>query len=74
MGRLVYGLPYWVVVLKLDKLNNTRRLFEEATDEDIKRKADVEFADCYDWLIAHDVLIYYDKKPKLWVLRFPFCL
>lgn len=67
--RLVHGLPYWVVLRKLDELNNARRRFEKAMDEDIKQKADLEFADCYDWLVTHDVPIYYEEEPKLWTLR-----
>lgn len=68
MSRFVCGLSYWVVIWKLDTLNNARRLFEEATDEDVRRKADREFADCYDWLVVRDIPIYYDKGAKLWML------
>ena len=67
--RLVNGISYWAVIIKLDKLNKARRVFEETTDEEIRQKADLDFAQCYDWLTACDVPIYYDKGPKLWLLR-----
>ena len=67
--RLIHGLPYWAVIWKLDALNNARRTFEEAASEDVKREADMVFACCYDWLVDRGVPIYYDEKPKLWILR-----
>lgn len=67
--RLVHGVSYWAVVVKLDKLNKARRVFEETTDEGIRRKADVEFAECYDWLMACNVSIDYEEGPQLWILR-----
>ena len=67
--RFVNDVSYWEVLVKLDKLNNSRRVFERSTDEDIRRIADLDFANCYDWLIAHNVPVCYDKGPKLWILR-----
>jgi hypothetical protein len=67
--RFVYGLPYWVVIWKLDTLNNARRMFEEAVNEEARERANLVFADCYDWLVDRGVSIYYDEKPKLWLLR-----
>ncbi|HTI15790.1 MAG TPA: hypothetical protein VL461_14700, partial [Dictyobacter sp.] len=56
-----------IVLLKLDELNEARRIYEETTDEGLKAWADVEFADCYDWLVSHDILFYYDREAKLWL-------
>ncbi len=67
--RFVNDVSYGEVLVKLDKLNNSRRVFERSTDEDIRRIADLDFANCYDWLIAHNVLVCYDEGPKLWILR-----
>ncbi len=69
MSKFIADVPYWRVICQLDRLNNARRLFENTTDEEVRRKADVEFADCYDWLVTQNVAIYYDKGPELWLLR-----
>lgn len=69
--RLVHGVSYWEVVVKLDKLNKARRVFEETTDEKTRQKADIDFAECYGWLVACNVPLYFDEGPQLWILR-PF--
>ncbi len=55
------------VLLTLDRMNRALRAYKQAVHEDERRVADVSFADCYDWLVAHGVLIYYDPKPGLWL-------
>ncbi len=57
------------VLLKLDRMNRALRVYWQAMSEDEGQVADVVFADCYDWLVARSVSIYYDEKPKLWMLR-----
>ena len=67
--RSVHGVAYWQVLRKLDTLNHARRSHEQAASEEARQQADMLFAECYDWFIEQDVLIYYDPEPKLWLLR-----
>jgi hypothetical protein len=64
-----YFVVGWDVLIMLDRMNRARRVYEQVSDEDMKRKMDVLFADCYDYLVNRGVPIYYDEKPGLWLLR-----
>ena len=67
--RYTYGLTCWDVLLMLDRMNAALRVYRQASDEDVKRKMDVLFANCYDYLVNRGVPIYFDEKPGLWLLR-----
>jgi hypothetical protein len=67
--RYTYGLVCWDVLLMLDRMNRALRIYERVNDESVKREMDVLFANCYDYLVNRGVPIYYDEKPKLWLLR-----
>lgn len=56
------------VLLHLDKMNRALRTYWQAISEEERQIADVAFANCFDWLVSHGVLIYYDVKPGLWLL------
>ncbi len=55
------------VLLTLDRMNRALYVYAQAVSEIERQAADVLFADCYDWLVARNVLIYYDPKPGLWL-------
>jgi hypothetical protein len=58
----------WKAVIELGKLNDARRQYEEAANEEVKQLADTAFADCYDRLVSCGVPIYFDHQAKLWLL------
>jgi hypothetical protein len=57
------------VLLMVGRMNEALRVYKQVSDEDVRRKMDVLFADCYDYLVNRGVPIYYDEKPGLWLLR-----
>lgn len=67
--KYAYGLTCWDVLLMLGRMNDALRVYRQVSDENVRRKMDVLFADCYDYLVNRGVPIYYDEKPGLWLLR-----
>lgn len=55
------------IIVMLDKLNNAKRLYNEATNEEERQKANRIFADCYDWLTNQHIAITYDNALHLWL-------
>jgi hypothetical protein len=64
-----YFVVGWDVLLMLDRMNKALRVYEQENDESKKQEMDRLFADCYDWLVNRGIPVYYDEKPKLWLLR-----
>jgi hypothetical protein len=66
MKQTEMSAPFEVIAM-LDKLNGAKRLYNTATSEEERQKADRLFADCYDWLMQQRVVIRYDKHLRLWL-------
>ena len=54
------------IIAMLDKLNDAKCLYEDATDEAVIEKANRTFADSYDWFIQRHIAIKYDAERRLW--------
>jgi len=62
-------LGYWTVVVLLDRMNSALHRFQCAEDDKVRQEADIHFADHYDALVEHGVLIRYDPSLGLWMLN-----
>src|SRR5437870_5503724 len=56
------------IVCMLDRMHKAKRVHHSLLlDEARRQEADTTFANCYDWLIEHDVPFQYDTHLGLWL-------
>jgi hypothetical protein len=55
------------LITMLDKLNQAKYRYDEATSEEKRLEADKMFADYYDWFTQQQIPIIYDQAIRRWL-------